>query len=104
MIKERRYKMLLISKEFVFNFFAIQQNCEVLQIPILKGIPEDVVLVTVNYNIHCDAFAFMLYHFTFDVVPDFATIPVIEIEEKIAFKNSRYKKINQPQRTQRKEE
>jgi hypothetical protein len=92
-LKQRRFKRLIISNEYIYIFFVIQNGSEYLQMPLIENVPDDVTIIRVDYDIRFDGFSFILSHPSFESIPQYADIPIIEIENTIMFRNSKYKKI-----------
>jgi hypothetical protein len=93
-IKERRYKIVYIPHEFVFNaLFFVETDC--ITKPIIADLPkEGCEVVGVQYSFDHDAFAFKVYHPSFDVIPIGGEYPKVIIKEEIVFqKVEKYERV-----------
>lgn len=90
--EERRYKRLIIDMDYIFNFFVKQNHHEFLLMPQIEGIPNDAIIKRVDYDIQSDGFSFLIYHPSFEIVPQYASCPIINIEQIETFVKSDYKK------------
>ena len=91
--RERRFKRLIISKKYIYNFF-VNRCSEYLFMPVIEGVPEDVEIVGVDYDFQYDGFSFLLYHESFEIIQQHVCIPNIEIDQEIGFRKSKYKKLS----------
>jgi hypothetical protein len=73
--KDRRYKILYVSPELLMNalFAGGLSNTSIT----VEGMPTDCQIVGVHYSEDRISFAFMLYHESFDIVPEVNCIPTI---------------------------
>ena len=85
-IKDRA-KVIYVPAEMVLDMFLNWNVNKVITLPRLKGVPVDVVLKSVHYDMYRDSFFFVLLHESFDIVLTGNILPEIGLEiEKVKIK------------------
>ena len=89
--KERRCKIVYIPHGFIMNFLTFFER-ECITRPIIKSLPNSGCEVkTVEYFPSRDAFGFIVYHPSFDVVPMGFMCPEVIVEEILFQRIENYK-------------
>lgn len=79
--KLRREKIIHVSSPLVFRGFLGRRSDNSFVVRRwVDGLPDDVRVVSVHYEIQRDAFAFVLEHESFEVVPDCCVAPSIDTQ------------------------
>lgn len=76
--RERRYKILWVSEHDVLDLWH-RHAFSILTLPVLEGVPEDCEVQTVRHDALRRAFGFLLYHDSFDVVPEGQSPPATDV-------------------------
>ena len=94
--KERRFKKLLISDEIIWSLIhgMLRRWPQFLDLADMRGLPDDVEIVNIYYEIMDKSFVFLLAHESFDKCPPNVLIPFIGLDEKIVIDLKQYKKID----------
>jgi len=77
--RERRYKLVAVNHNWVLDVLRAwngERHC--LQLPVIRGIPDDVVIEAVYEDWYRKQFVLRLWHSSFDIVPDGALIPFLQ--------------------------
>ena len=80
-IKERRGKIVFVSKQQMIDHFQPTKK-GYIRIPQIN-VPQDTFCSTVHYDFRRDAFAFLLYHETFEKAPEDSLFPYLNTEVRI---------------------
>ena len=74
--RERRYKILWIPCRDLIDLWR-RSFSEFLSLPVLDGVPQDCEVICVHESWERRVIGFMLYHPSFEVVPEGLEVPVI---------------------------
>lgn len=93
--QERRYKMLSLGPQFVFNILRSGNANEFMSLRVTDGLPEDAEIVAIDWSYEKQCWQLVVYSKEYDVVPQGQYIPVAmdigvssKIFKRIKFSNT----------------
>ena len=81
--RQRRYKLAYVDSQLIWDMLGVLASAETVRLPVFSNMPEDAEVTSVQYDYSRLAFAFRIYHESFDVVEIGKMIP--EVKEKVEF-------------------